>query len=123
MQAFAIDERQLQAAVRSVKRRGRERSVVVGGESNARLGYGPGTAVDDSRLIGVARGGERRELLRGDAVSGIEHAIEDGPVVLRGDRGRKGGRVEHVEELEVEVAARYQHGRHLGVDAGDCSGR
>ena len=46
-----------------------------------RLRYGPGFAVDDSRLVGVAQGGERREPLGGDAVRGIEHAVEDCPVV------------------------------------------
>ena len=78
---FRNHERELQAAVLRVKRRGRERCVVVGGESSTRLRYGPGMAVDDSRLVGVAQRGERRESLRGDAVGGIEHAIEDRPVV------------------------------------------
>ena len=76
------DERQLQPAVGGIERRGGERGLVVRGERLARFGNGPGAAVHDARLIGVAGGGKRRELPGGDPVGGVEHAVEDGAVVL-----------------------------------------
>jgi hypothetical protein len=107
------DERQLQPAFGRIERRRGERSLVVRGERIARFGNGPRPAVHDARLINVAGGGKWRELSGGDPVGGVEHAVEDGAVVLpEALPPAQAFDAQDVVELEVEVTSRYQHVRH-----------
>jgi hypothetical protein len=107
------DERQLQTAVGPIECRGGERSLVVRGERLARFGNGPGAAVQDARLIPVAGGGVRRELCGGDLLGGVEHAVEEGAVVVpEALPAAQAFDMQDVVELEVEVTSRYQHARH-----------
>jgi hypothetical protein len=50
--------------------------------------------------------------LRGDPVGSVDDAVEYGTVVIRVARQpAERFRIEDFEELEFEVAARYEHGR------------